>query len=63
METDMKTIDWNAVGPVLAEALQEAAQHLDYCGYGDKWERECAYEAKLPQKIEAALQLVEVQDA
>ena len=44
---------------LLGEALQEASDHLDYCGYGDHWERECATEAKLPQKIEAALKALE----
>lgn len=39
----------------LREALEDAKKHLDYCGYGDKWERECAKSEKLPQKIEAAL--------
>ncbi len=37
-------------------ALAEASSHLDYCGYGDRWERECANHAKLPEKIEAALE-------
>jgi len=45
------------VSKKLAEALAEAASHLDYCGYGDKWERECAYSSKLPEKIEEALKL------
>lgn len=26
----------------LFDALEEAEGHLDYCGYGDSWERECA---------------------
>lgn len=39
----------------LREALQAAADHLEYCGYGDKWERQCAVESKLPEKIDAAL--------
>lgn len=41
---------------VLKEALQAASEHLDYCNYGDKWERECAVSAGLPEKIEKALQ-------
>jgi hypothetical protein len=40
---------------VLAEALEAAKEHLEYCGYGDNWERECAYFAQLPQKIDDAL--------
>ena len=39
----------------LRDALQAAANHLDYCGYGDSWERECAREAKLEEKIQNAL--------
>lgn len=39
----------------LTEALQAASDQLDYCGYGDSWERGCAFESKLPEKIEAAL--------
>lgn len=39
----------------LGEALQDASDHLDYCNYGDKWERECAEYAGLRPKIEAAL--------
>ncbi len=39
----------------LLDALKAASDHLDYCGYGDSWERECAYESKLPQQIEEAI--------
>lgn len=38
----------------LATVLEEAEQHLDYCGYGDKWERECAEASKLSERIAAA---------
>ena len=41
----------------LLEALKAASEHLDYCGYGDKWERECADSQGLPKKIEKALHL------
>lgn len=41
----------------IAEALQAAVEHLDYCGYGDSYERECAREDKLPEKLEAALEM------
>ena len=44
---------------VLREALEAAEQHLDYCGYGDQWERICARLEKLPEKIRAALQMGE----
>lgn len=26
----------------LKELLDDAIWHLEYCGYGDSWERECA---------------------
>jgi hypothetical protein len=35
----------------LTKALKVASDHLDYCGYGDSWERECARAAKLPEQI------------
>jgi hypothetical protein len=31
--------------------LKEAYEHLEYCGYGDSWERECAKEAKLQERL------------
>lgn len=43
----------------LYEALQAAQCHLEYCGYGDSWERECASEQKLEQKIQNALRAYE----
>jgi hypothetical protein len=36
-------------------ALKEAQAHLNYCGYGDSWERECAKEEHLEEHIETAL--------
>lgn len=39
----------------LLEALEDAHSHLEYCGYGDKWESECATDAGLPQKIDNAI--------
>lgn len=36
-------------------ALTEASKHLDYCGYGDAWERECAQHDRLEGRIKAAL--------
>lgn len=41
----------------LYQALLAARDHLDYCGYGDNWERECARADKLEEKIENALKL------
>lgn len=42
-----------AAAPDLYAALEAAEEHLDYCGYGDNWERECA--AGLPMQIATAL--------
>lgn len=39
----------------LLEALEAARDHLEYCGYGDSWERECAEESKLAEQISAAI--------
>lgn len=39
----------------LAKGLKEAVAHLDYCGYGDNWERECANDDKLPERLDALL--------
>lgn len=36
-------------------ALKAARNHLDHCGYGDKWERECACSSNLDEKIESAI--------
>ena len=44
------------VGKELFDALKQAQEHLDYCGYGDRWERECADAAKLPNVIQSAIQ-------
>ena len=39
----------------LHEALEAASDHLDYCGYGDSWERECAIANGLEEQITKAL--------
>lgn len=39
----------------LVKALEAAEEHLDWCGYGDSYERQCAKEAGLPKRIEEAL--------
>lgn len=41
----------------LLRALWDASAHLEYCGYGDTWERSCAKRDKLPEQIEEALAL------
>ena len=47
----------------LADALQFASEHLQYCGYGDSWDRACAMDGSygpegmsLPDTIEEALE-------
>ena len=40
----------------LLETLKKAHEHLEYCGYGDSWESECAEAIGLPDLIEAALE-------
>lgn len=39
----------------LLDALEAAKEHLEYCGYGDKWERECAKESGLEKQIDDAI--------
>lgn len=41
----------------ILEALKAASDHLDYCGYGDSWERECAQASKLEERVASALKL------
>lgn len=47
--------DYKKLAETLQDALQKASEHLDYCGYGDSWERECAEAQKLEDQITAAL--------
>lgn len=37
----------------LQAAFQEAYTHLDYCGFGDMWERECARDSGLIARLTA----------
>lgn len=39
----------------LVDLLDEARRHLEYCGYGDAWERECAEHAELPSRLADAI--------
>ena len=39
----------------LIEALKLAQHHLEYCGWGDPWERECALADGLPETIQGVL--------
>lgn len=44
----------------LAKAFREAAAHLDYCGYGDRWESECATASGLVERTEKMLKALDV---
>lgn len=46
--------------PKLLKALKKAQEHLDYCNYGDNWERECAMHSKLPETIKKAIEAAEI---
>lgn len=50
----MEIDDLKEMVKLLGETLILAQEHLDYCGYGDSWERECAIESKLEDKIDSA---------
>ncbi len=41
--------------PDLLHALEQAREHLEYCGYGDSWEHEVAQHHLLPSVISTAL--------
>ena len=45
----------------VVDALKAASDHLEYCGYGDNWERECAVDDNLPEQIAAALKVAGVE--
>lgn len=40
----------------LLAALEDAVGHLEYCGYGDSWERECADHEGLPDRFQKAIE-------
>ena len=46
----------------LLEALKAAVEHLNYCGYGDSYERECARDNKLPELLETVIKKAEAQN-
>ena len=55
-------IDSKQVTKLLYEALKDAQEHLEYCGYGDNYERECARDEGLPEKIAEALHAYEAME-
>lgn len=50
--------DYKKIAITLHETLVLAQEHLEYCGYGDTWERECAAYNGLSGKIQEALKLM-----
>jgi len=40
----------------LLELLKDVEAHLEYIGWGDSWERSCAFEEKLPERLRDAIQ-------
>lgn len=43
----------------LKDALEDAENHLDFTGYGDSYERDCARQERLPEKIQEAIKAAE----
>lgn len=37
-----KAMDAYELQPKLIEMMERLEEHLDYCGWGDSWERECS---------------------
>lgn len=56
--TNKKVIDYEEYIK-LAELFDEAVQHLEYTGYGDSYERECARDDKLPERLEKMSKRIE----
>ena len=48
-----------AAAPELLKALHKAREHLEFCGYGDRYERDCAYGEGLPKLIDEAIDKAE----
>jgi hypothetical protein len=44
----------------VVKALEKALEHLDYCGWGDRWERECSAELRqeLPNVLAEAKRVI-----
>lgn len=66
-ETDSEAIEHDILGgakktaeqivKILFIALQDASEHLEYCGYGDPFESECAFIKGIPETTNKALKL------
>ncbi len=46
----------------LLSALILAEEHLEYCGYGDSWESECARDSGLAKTITKAITKAEAKE-
>lgn len=53
-ERDARLKEAEAVVFETADIMSEAHQHLDFCGYGDSYERELARKDKLDERLTAA---------
>jgi thioredoxin-related protein len=47
--------DLERINRELLKALLLAQEHLEYCGYGDTWEREVASAKRLRERIDKAI--------
>lgn len=47
--------DLKAINAELLAALRLVVEHSEYCGWGDKYERECARDEGLPAKAAEAI--------
>lgn len=57
MKNDKKKKTKELTVKEVLELLQEAADHLNYCGYDNAWERKCVKELKLQERIERILEV------
>ena len=47
----------------LVALFREAVNHLEFCGYGDSYERECARDENLPQRLQSMISELNEQEA
>lgn len=55
LEHDIELLTERELQEQLLEArklIHQLVKHLDYCNYGDQWERECAQYSKLPKRAD-----------
>jgi hypothetical protein len=44
--SETKNMNYEKEYKKVYKLLKEAYEHLDYCNYGDNWERDCAEELR-----------------